>query len=187
MHMAIKKSIGILGFVGVLIVSVFAALGGFPHPAAAQSTQIQTEYLMTLYAPLALPQVVSTDLLIINIREGGYVDGPRIKGKIIQPAGDWYRRMPNGTTRMDVRLTVQTDDNAFIYVEYVGVAKLSKEAGDRLGKGETLGSHDGYFIMTPRFQTTSEKYAWLNELIAVGRMVSLKLGDHIKYEIFSVR
>ncbi len=184
--MAIKKSIGILEFGAILIGSVCAALGGFLHPAAAQSTQIQTDYLMTLYAPLAPPQVVS-DLRIFNIREGGYVEGPRIKGKIIQPAGDWNRRMPDGSTRMDVRLTIQTDDNAFIYVEYSGVAKLSKEAGDRLGKGQTLGSNDSYFMITARFQTTSAKYAWLNELIAAGRMVSLKGGDHIKYELFSLR
>jgi hypothetical protein len=184
--MAIKKSIRLLGFVGILIVLVCAALGGFLHPAAAQSIQIQTEYLMTLYAPLAPPQVVS-DLRIFNIRQGGYVDGPRIKGKVIQPAGDWNRRMPDGTTRMNVRLTIQTDDNAFIYVEYGGVAKPSKEAGDRLGKGQDLGSNDGYFMITARFQTTSAKYAWLNELIAVGRMVSLKGGDHIKYGLFSLR
>lgn len=95
--------------------------------------------------------------------------------------------MPDGSTRMDVRLTIQTDDNAFIYVEYSGVAKLSKEAGDRLGKGQTLGSNDSYFMITARFQTTSAKYAWLNELIAAGRMVSLKGGDHIKYELFSLR
>ncbi len=69
--MAIKKSIGILWFVGILVVLICVALGGFLHPAAAQSTQIQTEYLMTVYAPLAPPQVVSSDLFIFNIREGG--------------------------------------------------------------------------------------------------------------------
>ena len=129
--MAIKKPIGILEFVGILIVSVCAALGGFLHPAAAQSTAIQTDYLMTLYAPLPPPQVVSSDLFIFNIREGGYVDGPRIKGKIIQPTGDWNRRMPNGTTRMDVRGTIQTDDNAVIYIEYVGVATFADPIGQR--------------------------------------------------------
>ena len=41
--MAGKKSILILGFIGILIVSVCAALGGFLDPAAAQSTQIQVE------------------------------------------------------------------------------------------------------------------------------------------------
>ena len=41
--MAIKKSIGILGFLGVLTVTVCAALGGFLHQATAQSTQIQME------------------------------------------------------------------------------------------------------------------------------------------------
>jgi Protein of unknown function (DUF3237) len=45
--------------------------------------------------------------------------------------------MLNGTSRLDVRLTIQTDDNALIYVEYSGIAKYSKEDADRLGKGET--------------------------------------------------
>jgi len=142
---------------------------------------------MTLYAPLQAMQAVNADLFIVNPRDGGYVEGPRIKGKIIQPSGDWLRRMPNGTNRLDVRLTVQTDDNALIYVEYGGIQKISKEAGERLAKDETLGADDAYFIITPRFQTTAEKYAWLNDVQAVGRMVSLKRGDHVKYEIFSVR
>lgn len=185
--MVIKNFMAILRLAGILAISVCIALVGFWQLAAAQSTQIKTEYLMTLYAPLKPPQIVNTDLSIINIGEGGYVDGPSIKGKILQPSGDWIRRMPNGTNRQDARYTIQTDDNAFIYMEYSGVGKLSKEAGARLGKGEVLGPDEAYFVITLRFQTTSEKYAWLNDIQAVGRMTSLKRGDHIKYEIFSVR
>jgi hypothetical protein len=70
------------------VVTASLALAGFLSAAAAQSTQIQTEYLMTLYAPLHPAQVVNTDLFIVNLREGGYVDGPRIKGKILQSGGD---------------------------------------------------------------------------------------------------
>jgi hypothetical protein len=161
--------------------------GRLPEFGSGSVNAHQTEYLMTLYAPLHPAQVVNTDLFIVNLRERGYVDGPRIKGKILQPGGDWLRRMPNGTSRLDVRLTIQTEDNALIYVEYSGVAKYSKEAADRLGKGETLGADEAYVITTPRFQTTAEQYAWLNDVQAVGRMVSQKRGDHIKYEIFAVR
>ena len=115
--MVIKKFIAILGLVEILVISACIALVGFLQSAVAQSTQIKTEYLMTLYAPLQPAQVVNTDLSILNIGEGGYVEGPSVKGKILQPAGDWLRRMPNGTNRQDARFIIQTDDKALIYIE----------------------------------------------------------------------
>ena len=185
--MVVKWCKAVSGFVGILAISACISLAGFPQSAAAQSTEIKTEFLMILYAPLQPAQVVNTDLSIVNIREGGYVEGPRVKGKILSPAGDWIRRMPNGISRQEARLTIQTDDNALIFMEYGGVGKLGKQESARFGKGEILGADEAYFVIAPRFQTTSGKYAWLNEVQAVGRMVSLKQGDHIEYEIFLVR
>jgi hypothetical protein len=185
--MAAKKFMAVSGIIGILAISAFIALAGFLQSAAAQSVEIKTEFFMILYAPLQPAQAVNTDLSIVHIREGGYVEGPSIKGKILQPAGDWIRRMPNGTSRQEARLTIQTDDNSLIYMEYGGVGKLGKEASARFGKGEILGAEEAYYVIAPRFQTTSAKYAWLNDVQAIGRMVSLKRGDHIEYEIFLVR
>ena len=38
----------------------------------------------------------------------------------------------------------------------------------------------------PTFETKSEKYGWINAVQAVGKMTSLKFGDHLDYDVFAV-
>lgn len=162
-----------------------AALGTqLSADAGGPSTSIQTEYLMTLRANLAPPQAIDQSLLIVGVPAGGSIDGPKIKGKLLGPAGDWLRVMPSGIFRLDVRGTIQTDDNELIFVSYNGVIQCSKEQMDRLNAGEELKTGDCHFITAPTFETKSEKYGWINAVQAVGKMVSLKGGDHIEYDIF---
>jgi hypothetical protein len=158
-----------------------------PVKAGGPMTSVQTEYLMTLHAPLNLPQAIDQNLLIFNVPAGGWVEGPRIKGKLLGPAGDWLRVMPSGILRLDVRGTIQADDNELIFVSYNGVIQCSKEQMDRLNAGEKLKAGDCHFITAPTFETKSEKYGWINAVQAVGKMVSLKGGDHIDYDIFAVK
>ena len=54
--------------------------------AQAQTSQISTEYLMTVYIPTERKAIDST-LTVVNILPGGWVKGPRISGKIIAPGG----------------------------------------------------------------------------------------------------
>jgi uncharacterized protein DUF3237 len=155
----------------------------------AQTTQITTEYLMTLYAPLDPPQPIDASLLVYNVRDGGWVKGSKVNGTLLAPAADWLRVMPGGSLRLDVRATVKTDDGALIYITYNGVISQSKEASDRFTKGDLLTSKDVYFITAPTMQTASEKYAWLNHVQCVGKMVEVKAGQgsFVKYDIFVVR
>ncbi len=53
--------------------------------ARGPSTSLQSEYLMTLYVPLE-PHIVDDNLRAVN-HPGGWVQGPRIKGKIVPPSG----------------------------------------------------------------------------------------------------
>lgn len=172
------------GVCGVFVVLAFSSA-----VAHAQTTQIATEYLMTLYAPLDAPQQIDASLLVYNVRAGGWVKGPKVNGTVLSPAADWLRVMPGGSLRLDVRATVKTDDGALIYVTYSGVISRSKEASDRLAKGDLLTSKDLYFITAPTMQTASEKYAWLNHVQCVGKVVELKAGQDsfVKYDIFIVR
>lgn len=101
----------------------------------SQTTQITTEYLMTVYAPLDPPQVIDKALFIYNVRDGGWVKGPKISGKFLAPGGDWLRVMPGGSSRLDVRATFKTDDGALVYIAYNGIISHSKESFDRLMKG----------------------------------------------------
>jgi hypothetical protein len=174
-----------LAFPLVLLVSLTA-------PTFAQDSkptvEVRTEYLMTLEAPLG-SRVAVGQRAIVNVPGGGSVRGPKINGEVMPPAGDWLILMPDGSSRLDVRLTIKTDDGAFIFVEYGGIAALTKDAQERLTKGEVVTAADnyGYFITTPRFMTESPKYAWLNQIQAVGKMVSLQRGARIKYDLFAIR
>lgn len=168
------------------LLSLFA----MPVTSHAQSTQISTDYLMTIYLPTERKAIDPT-LTIVNILPGGWVKGPGINGKVIAPGGDWLRTMPSGALRQEAKLTIETDDGAFIYMSYVGVVALSKEAAEAMGRGEVLNDKSvPYFINTPLFQTSAEKYSWLNKVQGIGKMIELKRTSteaYVKYDIFIAR
>lgn len=171
-------------FSGVLCALAFACTA-----AQAQTTAISTEYLMTLYAPLEAPQQIDGALSIYNVREGGWVKGPKINGMLIAPGADWLRTMPGGSARLDVRASIKTEDGALVYITYSGVISHTPESMERLINGEPLKADDHYFITAPTFQTASEKYAWLNHVQCIGKMAEVKMGEgsFVKYDIFVVR
>src|SRR5262249_50295601 len=154
---------------------------------AKPTVEVRAEYLMTIEAKFGSRTPVG-QRVIVNVT-GGSVRGPAIKGEIIAPAGDWLFVLPHGSSRLDVRFTIKTDDNEMIFVEYGGIIAFTKEAQERLGKGEAVTATDGYgyFITAPRFMTTSAKYAWLNHVQAVGKMVSLQRSVGITYDVFTMK
>ena len=108
---------------------VLFILGWSATVAQAQTTGIKSEYIMTLTAQLDAPHVINDKLFIYNV-PGGTVAGPKIKGKVIPPTADWLALMPSGNFRLDVRLTILTDDNQYVYMTYNGVIKTN-EAADK--------------------------------------------------------
>jgi len=177
----------LLALINRLLLFTCIPLLFFPRALEAQTTKISMEYLMTLYAPFDAGQAVDSTLYVINARPGGWVKGPKIKGAIVAPSGDWFRVMPSGVSRLDVRTTIKTEDGALIYMSYNGVFKDTKESQDRANKGEVLASHDFYFIIAPTMQTSAKKYEWLNDVQCIGKMVSYKNDAYVKYDIFAVR
>jgi hypothetical protein len=167
----------------------FLLMAELPAAAGGPTTSLQTEFLMTLYASLDPPQIADANFLIFNA-PAGWVEGPRIKGKILPPSADWGRIMPGGVFRLDVRGTIQTDDGELIFISYNGARLCPKEIQERFVKGEVvLKADECYFVTAPTFQTKSEKYAWLNAIQAIGKMVEQKRGEgsFVKYDIFAVK
>jgi hypothetical protein len=157
---------------------------------ASPSTALETDYLMTLYVPLERPLSATDNLKVWNIRsQGSWLSGPGINAKIVNPSGDWARVMPGGQIRVDVRLTLETDDGHIISMFYNGIVHMRADALQRLMRGEAITAEEAYFIVAPTFETRSEKYSWLNDVQAIGKMVSFQRGgeSHVKYDIFSVK
>ncbi len=156
-----------------------------------QTTQINTEYLMTYQVLLDAPTPIDSSLMVINVKPTeGWAKGPKISGTFQAPGADWLRVMPSGALRLDVRAVLNTDDGALIYVTYNGIIQHSPESAEKMSRGEVLTANDiPYFVTAPTFQTSSPTYAWLNSVQAVGKMVEIKLGDggYVRYDTFIVR
>ena len=83
---------------------------------------------------------------------GGFFEGERLRGKVLAGGGDWVTRRADGALELDLRVTLETDDGALIYMTFTGV----RDDAHR------------YFRTVPRFETAAPGYAFLNRLIAVG-------------------
>ena len=83
---------------------------------------------------------------------GGTFEGERLRGKVLPGGGDWVTRRPDSVFELDLRVTLETDDGALIYMTFTGVRD---------------DAHN-YFRTLPRFETAAAKYEYLNRLLAVG-------------------
>lgn len=116
---------------------------------------------------------------------GGTFEGERLNGEVLPGGGDWILRTSDGTSRLDVRAGLKTDDGAVIYVRYGGVLKIGEAAMKKLGAGEDSDYGDSEFFTNPVFETGDERYAWLNDVVAVaeGRLLS----GGVEYRVFEAR
>ena len=143
-----------------------AATGAYAAEAAEPT--LKSRFLFEMEAELEPPQDVGDRQ--IYIVKSGVIRGPRINGTVLPGGGDWAKRQPDGSTMLDVRGTFKTDDGEIIYSWYRGII-AEKDGGM-------------YFRTTPYFETKSEKYAWLNHVVAVG--VFKPVAGKVAYDIFEI-
>ena len=151
----------------------FAAAGSVG--AGAQSSaddRLQSELLMDLILdtqPANNIGSIGVNRVIVPV-SGGTFDGPKLKGTVL-PGGDWIVRRPDGSSVLDVRIILQTDDAQKIYMQYRGISYTPKDGPQ-------------YWRIVPVFETGAEKYTWLNNIIAVG--VHRTLAGKVAYRIFQI-
>ncbi len=116
---------------------------------------------------------------------GGEFSGERIRGSVLPVAGsDLLLNRPDGSSQQDVRLVLKTDDGALIVMTYRGIRHASPEINARIARGEPVAASEYYFRTAPFFETASEKYGWLNRIVAIG--VGDRKPDSVVYEIFEI-
>jgi hypothetical protein len=115
---------------------------------------------------------------------GGDMNGPRIRGKVLPVGGDWLLLRTDGIGLVDVRLTLQTHDNALIYMTYTGVLDLGPDGYNKFLCGEMPPT---FPVRTaPRFQTGHPDYAWLNRLQCLGIGEADSNSAKVTYDVYAV-
>lgn len=135
--------------------------------AQTGASALESEFLMELSLDVAAQ--LHTGHTRIAPVTGGRFTGPRLRGTVHNGGADWITQVA-GHSSLDVRITLETDDGALIYMTYKGVVARS-DAGL-------------YWRVTPVFNTASEKYDWLNHIVSVGK--SKQIEGKVAYDIFQI-
>jgi hypothetical protein len=99
-------------------------------------------------------------------------EGERLNARLAgRAAADWSLARPDGVVEVDVRMTLETEDGALVYLEYEG--NLDPERGAQP------------VLSMMRFETSDERYLWLNRIRAVGK--GEFAAGAVRYEIFELR
>ena len=109
---------------------------------------------------------------IVYSVKGGTFEGPKLKGKVRPTGDDWFLQIDSTTSKLDVRLVLETEDGALISNTYVGFIHNNSD-GTR------------YWRIVPMFETSSKKYEWLNYTIAVG--VGKGREGGVTYEVYAIK
>jgi Protein of unknown function (DUF3237) len=115
---------------------------------------------------------------------GGRFEGERLRGRILSGGSDWQAVRTDGTWELNVRFVMETDDNHLIGMTYRGLRHGPKEIIDAITRGEQVNPASYYFRIAPFFETASDKYGWLNNIVSVGLGHRLPSGPI--YQVFEV-
>jgi hypothetical protein len=102
--------------------------------------------------------------------------GDRLAGELLgAAAADWLVLGADGTGLVDARLTMRTYDGATVFVQYDGRMDFTK------GLQFPITAY-----VAPRFETSDERYSWLNRIQALGKG-SLNEDFSLDYEWYEAR
>ena len=121
---------------------------------AADDANLRSEFLFDLTLTTAPRSEIGTDRIVVPVSSGTF-EGPHLKGTVGGPSGDWMVQRRDGSRVLDLRALLQTDDDQRIYMTCRGIAYPP-------------GGGSLFARILPMFETGAAKYAWLNNVVAVG-------------------
>jgi hypothetical protein len=154
-----------------------------------EMTELRVRPLFTLLLAVAPPinvgKAPGADRRV-GVITGGRFEGERLRGELFPGGGsDWQSIRPgDGAWMINVRIVLKTDDDQIIGMPYTGIRHGPKEVLDRIARGEVVKATDYYLRISASFETASQKYGWLNNIISIG--VGHRLPEGPIYQMFEV-
>jgi hypothetical protein len=164
-----------------VVVSAAGALSGCIHRAGDNDrfrlakgtgdTAMNSQLLMTVRivaGPAQKVGAVPHGVRTIVPVAGGDFEGPQLRGRVLPGGGDWLLLRSDGVLELDLRIALETDDHALIDMRFLGLRHGPPDVIAALGRGEVVDPASYYFRTLPRFETSTQRYAFLNRIITVG-------------------
>ncbi len=104
----------------------------------------------------------------VGIVTGGSFAGERLSGQVVSGGNDWQAVRGDGCTKLDVRLLLNTTDDALIVLTYQVLRHGPPAVMQAIDRGDIVDPASYYFRLTGLFETSAPKYDWLNRVIAIG-------------------
>ena len=154
-----------------------------------EMNELRVRPLFTLLLAVDPPIVVGKTPGVdrrVGVITGGRYAGERLSGTLFPGGGsDWQSIRPgDGAWLINVRIVLKTDEGAIIGMPYIGIRQGPKDVLDRIARGEVVKATDYYLRISATFETASEKYGWLNNVISIG--VGHRLPEGPIYQMFEV-
>ena len=144
-----------------------------------EMTQLRWRPLMTMFLditpPFNLGKTPIADRRIAAL-PGGSFEGERLKGRIMPSGSDWQVVREDGAVMINVRTLLETDDGALIGMTYAGLRHGPNEVISAIARGEAVSPLAYYMRVTASFETSSEKYGWINRIVCVAHGHRLPTG-----------
>jgi surface antigen len=103
------------------------------------------------------------------------LSGSRVKASMKGlAAADWAVLGDDGLARFDIRMVLETTDDALIYLSYTGKANWSAGPGS------------GPIFSVAEFETAADRYRWLNEFQVVGQGAMKADFSGVQYDFFEL-
>ena len=151
---------------------VCALYFSLPSDAQELKSKLLFEVTFNLKPGVEIGQTLAGKRTIKPVLDG-FFEGSNLKGKVLPGGADWFLQLNETTNKIDVRVTLQTNEGENIYVTYQGYLKLNAD-----------GTY--YFRTTPYFETSSKKLAYLNHTVSVGVGTIVKLGETVSYKVYEI-
>jgi hypothetical protein len=154
-------------------------------PSALQSLKAAPLFViqLTVKPPLVVGQTPGPNRRI-GVVESGAFKGKRIAGEVLEGSSDLLAIRSDGSTTLDARLILKTDDGVHIAMTYQGIRHMSDKVKAHMDQGGDVDPGSYYFRIAAAFEAPGGKYEWLNRVLAVGMGHRLSMGPI--YNVFEI-
>ena len=116
---------------------------------------------------------------------GGLVEGPHLRGRILNLGADWQTVLADGMAELDTRYAFETDDGALIEIVNYGYRHGPPEVIAALARGEPVPPSDYYMRTHARLETGDARYDWVNRTLFVG--TGRRESTRVIVDLFALR